>query len=81
MSQQDKIKLGVAIVVLLGAGILIYFNLRDPKPVNPATIPGAPTPVQPAAAPVPPGKPKSTGAQTAPEPEPVPGNRRIYRGK
>lgn len=35
MSRNDKIKLAVAVAVLLGAAILIYLNLRTPGPTNP----------------------------------------------
>ncbi len=35
MSQKDKIKLVVAIVVLVGAGVLIWWNVREPSPEAP----------------------------------------------
>jgi hypothetical protein len=38
MSQSDKIKLAVAAVVLVLAGILIYFNVRTPAPTNPGSV-------------------------------------------
>ncbi len=52
MSQSDKIKLAVAAVVLVLAGVLIFFNLRTPAPTNPgaAAAPAAdatPTPEAP----------------------------------
>jgi hypothetical protein len=35
MSQKDKVKLGVALVVLVGAGVLIWWNLSGSEPAAP----------------------------------------------
>ncbi|HYE62706.1 MAG TPA: hypothetical protein VD997_11980 [Phycisphaerales bacterium] len=79
MPTKDKIKAAVAVVILLIAGVVIYLNLRDPKPSDPAAQAGAP----PAAPAAPDTAPKTAGANApaAPTPEPTPGNRRIYKGR
>jgi hypothetical protein len=58
MSQKDKIKLLVAVVVLLLAGVLIWYNMRESGPELPKQVPAgqaAPGEQQPAAPPVAPG--------------------------
>ena len=63
MDKTDKIKLAVAIVILIAAGVLIYFSVRDTPPPNP----GGPAPAS-TTAPTPGGEPAAP---------PVPPNRRV----
>jgi hypothetical protein len=58
MSSKDKIKLAIAIVVLAGAGVLLYFNLRPSKPgqvVSGSSNTQSPTPNSGESAPAPGG--------------------------
>ena len=62
MNQKDKIKLAIAVVVLLGAGVLIWWNMREPTPgpVKQATSSSTSAPQAPAS-----GEPVRNGGRGA----------------
>jgi|GEM_PF-4925774 len=76
MQTKDKIKLGVAVVVLIGAGYLIYANfIREPAIPSVAERSGLETPPTTAPAPAP-----GTNTPPAPPPKVVGPARGLYPG-